>query len=394
VKRRSLTRPASAPVWALLACVTWSTAARAQGVRQETGPPTAATKDTFALNWVRQTGAEDCVSSTDLAGLLEHLLGPVLRTAPEASLLVEGAVTRLPEASRWRAVIRVTDRQAQVVGERELTQAGEACAPLTRSILLVLAVLIDPDAAGRELPPEIAERLSAREQTGAAPAVAAFSGLPIPDRASEAAPPPASPPPPPAPAISVPADSGKPAPSRDPVAFGKRLTAGGATGSGHVPGFNVGGTIGAGFGVGRKFHLELDVWFWSARGVSVDGPYTNGGDVYFTATNVAATLCYPFVRSALEVSGCAGGMAGARFVNAEAALPRAQDPTRAYWGPTAGLEAAWLMDDTWFLRLTANAGFAVRKDTFEYLTRDGESKELFAPSSFLTWVGLSIGARL
>jgi len=375
-----------AATWALLVSVSWSTIARAA----DEAPTAAGAKDTFALNWVRQAGAEDCVSSAELADLLERILGPVLRTATDASLLVEGAVTRLPEASLWRAVIRVTDKKGQVVGERELTHTGETCAPLTRSSLLVLAMLIDPDAAGRELPPDIENRLSTREGENGVSPVAAFPGLAIPDRPREDAPQAIAP----APVAPVPSGAAQPQEARVPEAFGTRLSAGFATGSGHVPGFNVGGTIGAAVAVGSSFHLGLDVWFWAAGEVAVAGPYTKGGAVSFTATHAALTLCYPFVRSTVQVSGCAGGFAGARFVNAEAALPRTQDPTRAYWGPTAGLEAAWLMSDTWFLRATASAGFAVRKDTFEYRTRDGESQELFAPSSFLSWFGLGVGARL
>ena len=375
-----------AATWALLASVTWSTAARAA----DEAPASTGAKDTFALNWVRQAGAEECVSSAVLADLLERLLGPVLRTAPEASLLVEGAVTRLPEASLWRAVIRVTDKKGQVVGERELTHTGETCAPLTRPSLLVLAMLIDPDAAGKELPPDVVNRLSARESSSEPSPVAAFPGLAIPDRPRESAPQAIAPPP----LTPVPGDAAQPQKARVPVAFGTRLSAGFATGSGHVPGFNVGGTIGAGFAVGSGFHLGLDAWFWATGEVPVSGPYTKGGAVYFTAAQAALTLCYPFVQTAIEIAGCAGGFAGARFVNAEAALPRTTDPTRAYWGPTAGLEPAWLMIDCWFLRATASAGLSVRKDTFEYRTRDGESQELFAPSAFLSWFGLSVGARL
>lgn len=370
-----------------------SGAARAQTPASRAEPARA--KDTFALNWVRQAGAEGCVSSLELASLLEQTVGPVLRTPSEATVLVEGAVTRAADGSRWRAIIRVTDERGGLVGERELTHASASCVPLTRSILLVLAVILDPEAGDRGLPPAVVTQLSAREDRDEATPIAAFPGLPIPDspheRSHEAPPPPPIvPPPTPRPK----ADAAIDRTAADGSAFGStRVSAAAAVGSGHVPGVNLGGTVGVAVATGRTFHLDVGFSFWGERGVEVTGPYTNGGDVSFSAAHLTAALCHPLVRGRFEVSACAGGVAGLRFIRADA-LPRTDRTSRAYFGPLIGFESTWKMTDVWFVRATASAALTSRKDQYEYATHDDGWRVVFSPSLLLTSVTAGIGARL
>lgn len=370
-------------VGAVLASLAWSGNVRAA--------------DTFALNWVRQSGAEECVASGELAGYLERMVGPVLRTPSEATLLVEGVATRM-DGSGFRAVIRVTDRGGGVIGERELTHGGEACFPLTRSILLVLSVILDPDAGG-SLPDDVAAQLSRRENAPAAESVAAFPGLPIADRSLVATPPAplvATPPPPVfTPVAPVTGGEIEPAPPRKLPPFGSpRVTAAAAAGGGHVPGANLGATVGLGVALGSTFHAALDLWFWAAKaGEPVTSWYATGRDNTFTAAAAIASLCYPLSGGKVEISACAGGMLGARFVNAEA-LPNAADPTRLYFGPALGAELSWHFNPTFFARATANGGVTVRKDEFDYQTREGGWATAYEPGLVLAWGSLGVGARL
>jgi hypothetical protein len=98
-----------------------------------------------SLSWVRLDGAESCVATQPLARAVEQRLGrSVFVSASEAELSVEG---RVEKKKSWRAHVEVRDAQGKLLGKRDLESTAASCDSLTAPLALVLAVMIDPDAA-------------------------------------------------------------------------------------------------------------------------------------------------------------------------------------------------------------------------------------------------------
>jgi hypothetical protein len=67
-------------------------------------------------------------------------------SAARADVAVEGQIERGP-AGEWRATIAVADEAGRVLGTRELRSEALSCRDLDEQLALVIAVMIDPDAA-------------------------------------------------------------------------------------------------------------------------------------------------------------------------------------------------------------------------------------------------------
>ncbi len=139
---------------ASLCVLAWAAAAPARAQEQ-------AAPRTSSLSWVRMPGAERCVPSRGLAEAVEARLGrTVFVSAADAELAVEGRVE--PEGEGFRATIVLSEAGGEVLGERSIATDDPSCAALAEPLALVVAVMIDPDAAlrpesepsGDELAPE------------------------------------------------------------------------------------------------------------------------------------------------------------------------------------------------------------------------------------------------
>lgn len=112
------------------------------------GNAQAQAKRAAALNWVRMPGAESCVDGVTLAASVEQRLGGRVFFAPaEATLVVEGHAERTQQG--YRALLRIADPEGTALGDRELQTAGKDCTELGETVVLVLAVMIDPDGEVR-----------------------------------------------------------------------------------------------------------------------------------------------------------------------------------------------------------------------------------------------------
>ena len=115
------------------------------------------------LNWVRLPGAEQCIGWRELGEQVEARLGRTLFQGPtSADLSLDGHIA--PRAGGgFVARLAVIDREGKVLGERVLETAKSSCRELDASVVLVIAVTIDPNSrlldAGIPLSPEVAERL-------------------------------------------------------------------------------------------------------------------------------------------------------------------------------------------------------------------------------------------
>lgn len=118
---------------------------------------------TSSLSWVRLPGAESCISTQALAERVEQRLGrAAFVSASQADLSLEGHVERDAKKNAFVATLAVSDRKGQVLGRRVLRSPGEDCQALEPSLVLVVAIAIDPNAtlpgmAGAEaaLSPEV-----------------------------------------------------------------------------------------------------------------------------------------------------------------------------------------------------------------------------------------------
>ena len=157
----------------------------------------AADAKTSSLSWLRMPGADACVATQPLARAVEERLGrSVFVSAAQADLSVEGRIEKRPNKG-WRSVITVRDASGATLGTRELERADGSCEAMTEPVALVIAVMIDPDAALRPKPSEpdvsppapapIAEAPPAETQPSAA---ALPSPAPAIDRPAAPAPPP------------------------------------------------------------------------------------------------------------------------------------------------------------------------------------------------------------
>lgn len=345
----------------------------------------AAMAESYRLEWVREPGAESCISGAALARLLEQVLGPsAVDSGPP--LLAQGHIAPAPAPLRWRMTLRVWDARGELLGERELSHAAPHCSALTSSVLLILAMSIDPDAARSGLPPAVAAELRRDRNEDVdvwpsavhVPPIASFERLgDTLDQATPNA----------GPRRAAPAETARPTP-RWQVLFGLALSIG------LLPEVSPGLSLAGRFRFAPAWSVSLGASAWLPRQVPLPGPYALADGVEFGALQAELRLCRSLVDGRrFELSACLGSAVGSRWVSA-AALETRQNPWRAYLGPMLGLESKVQLGQRGFVSGGVTAIGQLRQDRFTYLDHAGEVRPLFTPSSFAGWASLNIGAEL
>jgi hypothetical protein len=107
-----------------------------------------------ALGFTRASGAEACITARDLALAVEQRLGrAALVSASQAERFIDGRVEALaPPATGFRVSVTVSDAKGAALGTRELEDPDPSCRALDEPIVLVVALLVDPEAARRAGP--------------------------------------------------------------------------------------------------------------------------------------------------------------------------------------------------------------------------------------------------
>lgn len=112
--------------------------------------PARAEPTTSALSWVRLPGTESCITALELGARVERHLGRSVLVSPGvADLSIEGRVeaTGGPGAPRrYRVIVGGTRRDGALLGSREMTSPNADCRALDDGVVLVVALMIDPDA--------------------------------------------------------------------------------------------------------------------------------------------------------------------------------------------------------------------------------------------------------
>ena len=103
---------------------------------------------TSALSWIRLPGAESCITTPELGTRIEtHLGRPVLVPPTAADVSIEARVARSDAGGvRYKAIVGGTRRDGTPIGTREIVSSTNDCRSLDDGLVLVIALMIDPNA--------------------------------------------------------------------------------------------------------------------------------------------------------------------------------------------------------------------------------------------------------
>ena len=240
----------------------------------------AADPPAVRFTWARGLDADACSHAEQIRSQVQARLGrnPFADDAPRS---IDAVVDRVD--GLWRARIHVRDEKGRSLGTRELTSESDDCGSIEAASVLAIALVIDPNAPMRPLPP-----------------------------ASTPASSPPPPPPPPPPALIVapiptpvlarpgPAPHAPKGPDLPAATLGFR--AGGAIGL--LPGASAAAGLSGSMPIATNWTLEAN-GLWAAESKPADGRFA------FGLTAFGLGVCYePSAAGRLQTGACAGGWLG------------------------------------------------------------------------------------
>ncbi len=283
----------------------------------------------FAINWVRGSGAPECISSSQLARQVEQTLGPVFVAPTDAELFIEAMIDR--DGDDFVAHVAVTDRHGRVLGQRELRGEGPDCRKLDVQLVFVIIMTIDPEVALDGLPPELMGQLDGP----ADPAADLLAQLRAEARVE--------------PADShtkadrqVDAKNGERPSSqthrgqaRDETVLAARswrftASGGAALGGWVMPGVSIGPYVGLAAVAPHSWSIELSAIWWPTQTVNED---EQPGPVDITALRSDLGLCLPVWDPGVMLSGCGALTVTYLFTSTRGDLID-KNATKLQFGPT------------------------------------------------------------
>lgn len=321
--------------------ITGTEAARAE-------PPTS------WLEWRRAAGAELCLSHDDLVHAVENRLQRrVFVGREEADWIVRGEIGSGPGGSGWTATLEVWDAQQKYIGTREIQSSADDCAPLSEALGLVLALVVESPTAHVTIylprPPPPAVRI-----------VRIPSERPV--RTA------------PAPADRLP-----------PLEFDTEV--GAVLGAGVMPGFGVGGQIGASL-ESQSWRSAVSAAVWKrAESESASGA------VAVSAWQGEARLCpLRFQKSWFRIEPCGVVIVG-RATGRGTGLSIARVSEFWFAEAGAGLDATFGIGRQMFARLGVGAALQLRPFRFYYLESDRTERNLWTTWPVAPFAGVGLGWR-
>jgi len=108
-----------------------------------------------ALRWARGEGATTCIGDQELAAAVTARLGSASDHG-RARIVIDGDIA--PTGSGWTAAIHTADDHGAVLGQRELHEPTADCRAIDDKLVLVIALIIDPDLLDEAPAPVIATK--------------------------------------------------------------------------------------------------------------------------------------------------------------------------------------------------------------------------------------------
>lgn len=331
----------------------------------------------YQLRWVREGGAESCISGAALEGLLDRVLDGRPPSSERASVL-EGVAAAVPPPLRYALRVVVRDPESgEVVGERTLTTADERCSVLTEPLLLVLAMSVDPELGRDGLPSSVTEALQRAPEASGDVALAPAAPHDV-----AAAPPPAP---------SAKSEASRREPFLDtprppePQVFGAVEVA-----AGILPRPAAGAVLGGSIPLRRGWSLSLAVHGYFPQMVSLEpSPYLLDSGIQLAAGQLSVALCRPLLGDRLKLVACGGLATGLRWVDAHA-LGTRLNPLQPFFGPALGVQSIFRAQSSWFVAAGVSAQLALGQGRLTYQDHLRQAHVWYDPplTSARAWVGL------
>ena len=306
---------------------------------------------------MRGAGADACIGTRALAEAVEARLGrPVFVSAARADVAVEGQIERGP-AGAWRATIVVAGEGGRMLGTRELLSEAASCRELDEQLALVIAVMIDPDAA-LHAPPT--------------PAIAPMPPVvPLPLVQRELAP------------IAIPYL----APPR-PEPWRAGLNVGAVLSLGLLPNLGAGLALRGRITPPRGLAIELGATIWSANQAD-----SGGVGARFTLAEGVAAVC-PLATSAFgfELGACVGVRVGAMQIGGFG-FDLVQDHERPTFGVSLEGRVRRRIVGPLVLALGPGVLLPIVRDRFFFSTSTGKKLEVFRMAPLIGTLEATLGVE-
>jgi hypothetical protein len=334
----------------------------------------------FALNLVREEGAESCVSSPRMAALVQRHMGPVLVATADAEFSIEVRLSAVLGAG-WEARVVISDASGAVFGRRQLTTREDTCHALDLQLLLVIALAIDPEFGERGLPPQLLdefqeERDADSDLLATVPEQSAGEEVQEPQTAGDqtASDQPASP----ASVAHVPAK----APHAPDTRWSWRTRGALALGMGLLPKLAVGPSLSLQARPPGFWPLELEGVFWFENNAEIEAPGERTERVGFEMAQVSVSICpIELGTGPLAIQACAGVFVGLRWVDANDLDRASAGLSRSALGPFLAGRLSHEVTDSIGLIFDLQAQIPLGRDTFTYQDLDDQPQQLFRPAA-------------
>jgi len=341
------------------------------------------------LTWTRAAEAESCVGVEELQRMLAQVLGNTTMSSPLGDASIEGVVSRGEKPETWRARVRVVRADGAIVGQRELATRQPLCSALTPSVLLVLLVLLEPDAAERGLPTEvvqaITEQADAEAQAQTQDHIAAAPTELAPDRIL--------------PSGTVAANAPRQITTTSATPAGRslrwRVHLEPSVSFGLLPSAVLGLSAGVGLVTRDRWQMSLVAAYGGTDQLELEpNAYVAGGHVVASALLFELAVCPELAaRARWSLNGCVGAVLVRRSFETPA-LSVHTDPVRLSLGPSLGGECRIALTDLWHVLLRASTAMPLPRERFVYEDGEDAAHHVYTPGRVFASLGLGLGAEL
>ena len=323
---------------------------------------------TSSLSWVRLPGAEGCVATQALARAVEERLArEVFVSAARADVSVEGRV-QAKRGGGWHAVVTLRDAKGALLGTRDVDRPEPSCDAMTAPLALVVAVMIDPDAAIGRKPDPVPPKPDAPPSAPAPPPTVivqreqVFVPVPVPAR-----------------------------PDDEPPAFRFEGSAAMTGALGFLPNPAV-GLAAVGLLEPRKAIPFIGFGgYWFDQTARAETGAASAFSVFLLGSGFCPLWHH---GKGGHLYACAVGQLGLLRSHPTGFTPPRPDDSHIVWNGGLDLRATILVVKPFVVRMGAQAVIPILRDRFNYSRADGTEGELFRMSPLVGMVDLGIGLAL